>query len=356
MNMFAIMKTKRGPGAEIATAKIPKLKRDEVLVRVKVASICGTDMHIWEWNEWAQTRIKNLPLVFGHEFSGEVIKLGAGVTRVNIGDSVSAETHIYDGTCNLCQTDRMHICRNLKILGVDRNGCFAEYIALPERNTWKNDPDLPPEVASIQEPLGNAVQAALPKNNVEDIAGKTIAVMGCGPIGLMAIAVLQKLGASRVFATAGGLNKVRMALAHKMGADLVLSAKKEGDNLSQIIMDETDGEGVDVVLEMSGAPAALRQSFKILTSGGRVSLLGIYDSPVTLNLNEDIIFKAAHIYGISGRRIYQTWHQVKGLLSDLAFQSKIASIITHRLAMSKIEDGIMLIESKKAAKVILEPE
>ncbi|UCD97286.1 MAG: L-threonine 3-dehydrogenase [Candidatus Bathyarchaeota archaeon] len=356
MNMFAIMKTKRGPGAEITTTTLPTLKRDEVLVKVKVASICGTDLHIWEWNEWAQTRIKKLPFVFGHEFSGEIVELGPGVTGFNEGDAVSAETHIYDGTCTLCQTDRMHICRNLKILGVDTDGCFAEYIALPAQNAWKNDPNIPPEVASIQEPLGNAVQAALPKDNVEDIAGKTAAVIGCGPIGLMAIAVLRKLGATRVYATAGGLNQVRMELAHTMGADLVLSAKKEGAQLPQIILDETDGEGVDVVLEMSGAAAALRQSFEILRSGGRVSLLGIFDSPVTLNLNEAIIFKAAHIYGISGRRIYQTWHQVKGLLSDLVFQKKIASVITHQLPMSKIEDGINLIESKKAAKVVIKPK
>lgn len=354
--MYAIVKAKRAPGVEIRTVDIPRIGRTEVLVKVKAASICGTDVHIYEWNDWAQKRIKKVPLIFGHEFCGEIVDIGADVTSVKVGDLVSAETHIVDGTCYQCRTDRMHICQNMEILGVDRDGVFAEYVALPERNAWKNDPKLDPAIASIQEPLGNAVQTVLPKDNVEDIAGKNVAVLGCGPIGLMAIAVAKKMGAAKIFATAGGLNKVRMNLAKNMGADLVLSAKEKGSDIGQIIRDETDGNGVDVALEISGAPSALKQAFDILTPGGRVSLFGLFDSSVAFDFNDAMIFKAAHVFGISGRRMFQTWYQVKGLLSDSVFRNKIASIITHRLAIKDVEKGIELINSKKAAKVALEPK
>lgn len=351
--MLAVVKTKRASGAEIAAVEIPRIGRNDVLVKVKAASICGTDVHIWDWNDWAQERIKRIPLIFGHEFCGEVVDVGANVASLHVGDFVSAETHIVDGTCYQCQTDRMHICRNLEILGVDRDGVFAEYVALPERNAWKNDPKLDPGVASIQEPLGNAVQSALPKDNVEDIAGKNVAVLGCGPIGLMAIAVVKTLGAAKVFATAGGLNEVRMELATKMGADLVMSAREEGD-IPQRILDETDGNGVDVALEMSGAPMALEQAFKALTPGGRVSLLGVFDNSVSLDLNNAVIFKAAKVYGVTGRRMFETWRQVKGLLSNREFRNKISSVITHRLDIRNVKEGIGLINSKQAAKVVLE--
>ena len=354
--MYAIVKTKRAPGAEVTTVNIPKIERSEVLVKVKTASICGTDVHIWDWNKWAQERMRKIPLIFGHEFCGEVVDVGADVTSVKLGDFVSAETHIVDGTCYQCQTDRMHVCRHMEILGVDRDGVFAEYVSLPERNAWKNDPKLDPAVASIQEPLGNAVQTALPKDNIEDIAGKDVAVLGCGPIGLMAIAVVKTLGAAKIFATAGGLNKMRMDLATKMGADLVLSAREEGENIPQRILTETDGNGVDVALEMSGSPMALKQAFEILTPGGRVSLLGLFDTSVMFDFNDAMIFKAATVYGISGRRMFQTWHQIKGLLSNPEFRNKVGSIITHKLAMRDFEEGIDLINSKKAAKVVLEPE
>ncbi len=354
--MYAVVKAKKEPGVEIGTVNVPKIRPNEVLVQVKTASICGTDLHIYEWNQWAQERIKKIPLIFGHEFCGKVVDAGVDVTSIKIGDLVSAETHIVDGTCYQCRTDRMHICQNLKILGLDRDGVFAEYVALPEKNAWKNDPKLDLEVASIQEPLGNAVQTVLPKDNIEDISGRNIAILGCGPIGLMAIAVAKKLGASKIFATAGGLNKTRMNLATKLGADFVLSAKEGGNHISKTILDETDGNGVDVALEMSGAPSALKQAFEILTPGGRVSLFGLFDNSVVFDFNNGMIFKGAHVFGISGRRMFQTWYQVKGLLSDSQFRKKIKSIITHKVKMAEIQEGVELINSKEAAKVILEPK
>jgi threonine 3-dehydrogenase len=352
--MYAIVKKYPKPGAEITTLEAPKAGENEVIVKVKAASLCGTDVHIWDWNQWAQNRIKKFPIIFGHEVSGEVIELGRNVRSLLEGDMVSAETHIVDGTCYQCRTDRMHICQNLKILGVDTDGVFAEYFALPERNAWKNDPNLDPAVTSIQEPLGNAVQAVLPKDHIEDVAGKDIAVLGCGPIGLMAIAVLKELGAAKILATAGGSNKVRMELAKRMGADMVLSAREEGENIVKIIRDATDGKGVDVALEMSGASSAVKQAFEILTPGGRVSLLGIFERPVELDLNDALIFKAAIIYGITGRRMFQTWYQVKGLIANSRFRERMSWIITHRLSMRDIAKGINLIKSKQAGKVSLQ--
>ncbi|RJS84000.1 L-threonine 3-dehydrogenase [Candidatus Bathyarchaeota archaeon] len=354
--MYAVVKSWRGPGAEIRSVETPKVGKKDVLVKVKALSICGTDVHIWNWDSWARKRVKKIPLIFGHEFAGEVVEKGEDVTTVDIGDMVSAETHIVDGTCYQCRTDRMHICRNMKILGVDTDGVFAEYVLVPEMNIWKNDPKIDPYLMALQEPLGNAVQTVLPKDHVEDIAGKNIAVLGCGPTGLMAIAVLREIGAAKIFATTGGHNKVRMELAKKMGADLVLSVAEEGENIVKIILDETDGNGVDVVLEMSGSPLALRQAFEILTPGGRVSLLGIYREHVTLDVTNAIVFKAATVYGITGRRMFQTWYQVRGLLSRPNFREKISSIITHKVPVRDIAKGMDLLNNKKAAKVALEPK
>ncbi len=354
--MYAVVKKKRKPGAEIATVDLRRIKKDEVLVEVKAASICGTDVHIWDWNEWAQDRVKKLPLILGHEFAGEVVEVGGDVNTIRVGDMVSAETHIVDGTCYQCKTDRMHICQNLQILGVDRDGAFAEYVLLPERNAWKNDPQLDPTIASLQEPLGNAVQCVLPKDHIEDIAGKTAAVLGCGPIGLMAIAVLKTLGVSKIFATAGGRNKTRMKIGRELGADMMLNVRKEGEDVVEIIREATDGNGVDIVLEMSGAPSAARQAFQMLTPGGRICLFGVFEQSVELDLNDAVVFKAATVYGISGRRMFQSWYQVRGLLSNSDFQKKIASIITHRMPIKDIAKGIETIHSKQAAKVVLEPK
>ena len=348
--MKAIVKTKRGPGAEILDVDEPKIGPHDVLIKVKASSICGTDVHIWDWNEWADERIKNLPLVFGHEFSGEVIEVGEEVTSVSVGDFVSAETHIVDGTCYQCKTDRMHVCKHMKIIGVDRPGAFAEYIAIPELNAWKNDKHLDPYIASIQEPLGNAVHTVLPKDNIEDIAGKFVGVFGCGPIGLMAIAVLKEIGAALVVATEKGSN-VRLSLAKKMGADVVINVDEEDP--VKVINDVTDGHGLDVALEMSGSPVALNQAFETLTPGGRVSILAIYDKPVTLDLNNHIVFKSATVYGITGRRMFQTWYQMKGLLRRASFREKIESVITHKIPIKDFEKGIELLHKKEAAKVAL---
>jgi threonine 3-dehydrogenase len=348
----AVVKKSKAPGGEITTVPEPKPADDEVLIAVKASSVCGTDVHIWEWNPWAQARVQRVPMIMGHELSGEVIQVGRLVKSLKVGDHVSAETHIADGTCYQCRTGKMHICKNVKVLGVDRDGVFAEYTALPEMNAWKNDPHLDHSIASIQEPLGNAVHCLLPEDNIEDLAGRDVLVTGCGPIGLLAIAVAKMLGARKVFATE--VNKVRTDLAKRMGADMILNPVEEGPHAVKKILDETDGNGVDIVVEMSGHPSSLKLAFDALTPGGRVSLLGVFDRDCSLNFNDAIIFKAARVHGIFGRRMNSTWYQVKGLLERPALREKMAQIITHRVPIRELPRAMNLVETMQAAKVSLE--
>ncbi len=350
--MQAVVKAKRAAGGELRNVPDPTPGDDEVLVRVLASSICGTDVHIWEWNAWAQERVRRVPMVFGHELSGEVVRVGKGVRSLAVGDHVSAETHIVDGTCYQCRTGKMHICEHVEVLGVDRDGVFAEYAVLPELNAWKNDPGLEPAIASVQEPLGNAVHALLPEENVEDVAGKHVLVTGCGPIGLLAVAVAKTLGAETVVATE--VNPLRAALARTMGADAVLDPSLEGPATAKKVRAITGGHGADVALEMSGHPASLSFAFEALTPGGRVSLLGLFDRPATLDIDNALVFKAARVHGIFGRRMFETWFQVKGLLARPAFREKVRAIITHRVPIPEIARAMELIGSKQAAKVSLE--
>ncbi len=354
--MYAVVKRRREPGAEIEQVDKPVVGKGEVLVKMKVASICGTDVHIWDWNHWAQNRLKKLPIIFGHEFSGEVVEVGKGVRKVKPGDLVSAETHIADGTCYQCRTGRMHICRNLKILGVDTDGVFAEYVKLPERNAMKLPKGLDPHIGSLLEPLGNATFTVLPNDCFHDIRGKNVVVAGCGPIGLMAIAVLRSVGVKQVIATELGSEKVRFELAKKMGADHVLDASMGTEKLVKTVMEMTDDNGADVCLEVSGAPPALTQVFDMLTPGGRVSILGLYPDPLMVDVNNAITFKSATVFGITGRKMFQTWDTMFKLTRKPAFRKKLQEIVTHTLPIRDIEKGMHLIRSKQAAKVTLLPE
>jgi len=350
--MQAVVKSRRAPGGEVARVPEPVPKEREVLVRVLASSVCGTDLHIWQWNDWAQSRIHRLPLIIGHELCGEVVRLGPGVEGLAVGDRVSAETHIVDTTCFQCRTGRMHICENVQVLGVDRDGVFAEYAVLPELNAWKNDPTLDPAIASVQEPLGNAMHSRLPESSDDGVAGKDLLVTGCGPIGLMAIAAAKTLGAGVVVATE--VNPMRAELARTMGADLVLRPGADGEDLAARVREATGGHGVDVGLEMSGHPASLRLVFDALRPGGRVSLLGLFDGPAPLDFDNAVVFKAARIHGIFGRRMFDTWYQVKGLLARPAFREKVGRLITQRVPIPEVARAMDLIESGQAAKVSLE--
>jgi threonine 3-dehydrogenase len=347
----AFVKNRRAPGGDLVRVPDPTPADDEVLVAVRSASVCGTDVHIWQWNEWAQNRIHRLPMILGHELSGEVVKAGARVKSLTVGDHVSAETHIADGTCYQCRTGKMHICEHVQVLGVDRDGVFAEYAVLPELNAWRNDPALDPSLASVQEPLGNAVHCLLPEEDIEELAGKNVLITGCGPIGLLAIAVAKIFGAANVIATE--VNPVRLALARKMGADLALNPQVEGAGLLQRIRDSTEGHGVDVATEMSGHPSSLALVFDALRPGGRVSLLGLFEGPVSLNFDDAIIFRAARVHGIFGRRMFDTWYTVKGLLTNPGFREKMGQIITHRVPISELGRAMDLVQSGEAAKVSL---
>ena len=343
-SMLAVVKAEAAPGADIRDVNIPEIGLTDVLVRVKVASVCGTDLHIYNWDPWAQHRI-HPPLIPGHEFCGEVAAVGAEVTTVKEGDFVSAEMHVNCGKCYQCRTGEAHICQNVKIIGVDADGAFAEYVRIPESNIWKLDPAIPHEYASILDPLGNAVHTVL----AGEIAAKTVAITGCGPIGLFAIAVARAVGATTVFAIE--VNPYRRKIATQMKADYVLDPSK--DDVKRIAFDRTNGLGVDVVLEMAGHPDAIRTAFDIVRRGGRISLLGLTSKPVSLNFSEDIIFKGITIQGINGRRMYQTWYQMQALLK--AGKLDLHPVITDRLSMKDFSKGMERLRTGEASKILLYP-
>src|ERR1700686_5532088 len=330
--MPAVVKPEAAPGAEIREVKIPSYGPSEVLVKVKVASICGTDLHIYEWDRWAQGRV-HPPLIPGHEFCGEVVAFGDEVTSVKEGDFVSAEMHVACGKCLQCRTGEAHICQNVEIIGVDSDGAFAEYVVIPESNIWKLDP------------LGNAVHTVL----AGEIAGKTVAVTGCGPIGLFSSAVARAVGATTIFAIK--VNEHRRKLARKMHADNVLDPSKE--DVRAIIAEKTGGLGVDVVLEMAGHPDAIRTAFDIIRRGGRISLLGLTSKPIPLNFSEDIIFKGLTIQGINGRRMYQTWYQMTALLKSGRLD--LHPVITDRIPMKDFSKAMARLKTGEASKILVYP-
>ncbi len=342
--MLAVVKPEPAPGAEVREVKVPSFGRTDVLVKVKVASICGTDLHIYNWDRWAQNRI-HPPLIPGHEFCGEVVAFGDEVTSVQEGDFVSAEMHVACGKCLQCRTGEAHICQNVKIIGVDANGAFAEYVVIPESNIWKLDPAIPQDYASILDPLGNAVHTVL----AGEIAAKTVAVTGCGPIGLFSIAVAKAVGATSVFAIE--VNDYRTRIAREMQADYVLNPAKE--DVRALVMEKTGGLGVDVVLEMAGHPDSIRMAFDIVRRGGRISLLGLTSKPISLNFSEDIIFKGITIQGINGRRMYQTWYQMTALLK--AGKLNLHPVITDRISMKDFSTAMHRLQTGEASKILVYP-
>ncbi len=341
--MRALAKTRPEPGAELIQRPIPMPGPGEVLLHMEAASICGTDYHLFSWDPWAQ-EVLTPPIVLGHELAGRVVGSGVGVTRVREGDLVGVESHIVDWTCAQCRAGNMHLCRNLKVIGAHVDGGFAEYVVVPETNAIESN-GLDPAVVALQEPMGNAVHAAF----VEPIEGRSVAVTGCGPIGLLSVGVAKAAGASLVIAT--DTEPYRRELAERMGADLVLDARAA--DLVEQVLGATGGDGVDVLLEMSGAAPALTQAFKFVTRGGRVSLLGIFGEPVIVDLSDDVIQRGLRLYGIYGRRIYDTWERTQALLRSGALD--VTPIITHRLDLADWQRGFDLIASRHAGKVVLLP-
>lgn len=342
--MKALRKMNAGRGLSLESAEVPAIGAGDVLVRVKTASICGTDLHIYGWDRWSQGRIKP-PVTLGHEFCGVVERVGEDVTAVKPGDFVSAEMHVNCGHCHQCRLGEAHICQNLRIIGIDQDGAFAEFVKIPATNIWKLDAAIPEHYGAILDPLGNAVHTVL----AGAIAGQTALVTGCGPIGLMAIAVAKACGSSTVFATE--TNEQRRTMAKRMGADVVLNPATE--DAPARILSETSGTGADVLLEMSGNPTAIQQGFKALRAGGRASLLGIPTESVPLDLVNDVIFKGATVQGIYGRRMYETWVEMTALLK--AGRLNLEPLFGEREPLEKFESAFAKLQSGLAGKILLYP-
>lgn len=340
--MKAIVKTKRTRGMEFVEVPTPKVGSKDVLIKVKVASICGTDVHIFDWTHWAQHRFLP-PRIIGHEFVGDVIKMGDEVTQVKIGDRVSAESHLTCRCCYQCNNGYSEVCKNFKLLGVDHDGAFAEFLVLPEHVLWKNDPHIPDEWATIQEPFGNAVDTVL----AEDVSAKTVLILGAGPIGLFATGIAKACGASLIIIS--DPNDYRLAIGKKMGAHSIINPRKQ--DVVQTVLDATRDNGIEVVLEFSGNNQALNQGLKAITPGGRMSILGIYERRVRIDLNKDVIFKKIRIYGITGRKIFSTWHKTSRFLSSGLVDP--SPVITHQFSLKDYEKGMKLMKDGRCGKVVL---
>jgi threonine 3-dehydrogenase len=343
--MRAIVKTAPGSGFELLDVPRPEVGDEDVLIQVKATSICGTDLHIYEWNPWAQDHV-TLPLTVGHELCGVVVEKGANADGPDIGQLVSVESHVICNRCSFCRTGKGHLCENTQILGVHRDGAYAEYVAVPAINAWADPPEMPYSIASLQENFGNAVHTA----SVPLVAGRKVLVTGCGPVGVMAIAAARALGARSVYAT--DVSDYRLSMAWTMGADLTINPKKQ-DVLSAV-MDATEGEGVDVLLEMSGAPSAIDEGFRALKPGGEAALLGLTSADLSFNLDDHIIFKGASVHGIVGRLLWDTWYKMRGLLRSGAID--LAPLVTHRFALDDYEKAFELMATGECGKVVMFPD
>jgi threonine 3-dehydrogenase len=347
--MRALRKTAPGPGASLVEIPVPEPGPGEALIRVAAASICGTDLHIKGWDDWAAGRIKNLPLTFGHEVTGHVEAVGPEVHHLALGTFVSVETHLFCGYCPMCRTGRAHICENLRILGVDVIGAFADFVVIPALNGWEVDPRIPPEAASILEPFGNAVHTAFSGGGAEEIATAAVVVLGCGPIGLFALGVARAAGARMVIAVEP--NDFRLDLAKQMGADVLVDPS--ADDPVDAVRRATDGHGAEVVLEMSGVPKVIDQGTRMLARGGRMSLLGLPSEPVSLDLTDQVIFKEARLFGVTGRELFRTWQQTTTLLASGMVD--VTPVITHRFRLEQFEEAFAAMASGRSGKVIMIP-
>lgn len=340
--MRALVKAGPTEGFELRDVPVPTIREDEVLIRVRAAGVCGTDVHIHDWDAWAQGRCRP-PFTVGHEFSGVVERVGGLVTSVQVGDRVTAEGHIVCGRCHLCRTGNAHVCPETKIIGVDRDGAFADYIAMPASNVWHLDPAVSFAVGGIHDPMGNAFHTAL---HGTQLPGATVLVTGCGPIGIFAVGIAKAAGASAIIAS--DVNPTRLALARRMGATAAVTPAEA----AEAVRAATHGLGVDVVLEMSGVPAAIHQAFALVRVGGRVQMLGIPAKPMEVDFATEVIFKGITVYGVVGRRMYDTWIEMTQFLRAGQFDPTPA--ITHTFPLERHAEAIAAIKSGEAGKVIFE--
>ncbi|MCA9207783.1 MAG: L-threonine 3-dehydrogenase [Planctomycetales bacterium] len=341
--MVAIRKLHNAPGLDwCPSVALPTLGPRDVLVAVTHAGICGTDRHIYEWDAWSRGRVQ-IGITTGHEFVGHVACVGTAVTRAEVGQRVSAEGHIGCGVCEPCRTGNGHICERVDILGIDCNGCFAQYVAVPEENLWPVHPDIPDHIAAIFDPLGNAMHTVM----AAGVSGRSVLITGVGIVGLMAVSIARAAGAGTILVT--DANPHRLELARRLGADVAYLASDE--DWPRKARAATHNQGPQVLLEMSGHPRAIRQGFAALRNGGTAALLGLPAGPVEFDLPNDIIFKGATVLGINGRRMFETWYQVENFL--LSNRLDLEPIITHQLDLQDFQRGFELMQSGEAIKVVL---
>lgn len=338
--MKALAKLHAKPGIWMTDAEKPECGYNDLLIKIKKTAICGTDVHIYKWDDWSQKTIP-VPMVVGHEYVGEVAAMGDGVRGFEIGDRVSGEGHITCGHCRNCRAGRRHLCRNTYGVGVNRPGAFAEYLALPAENAFKLPDDVTDEMAAIFDPFGNAVHTAL----AFDLVGEDVLITGAGPIGIMAAAVARHVGARHVVIT--DVNEYRLDLARKMGVTRAVDVSKE--KLSDVMNELGMKEGFDVGLEMSGVPSAFSQMLETINHGGKIAMLGIPPENVAIDWNE-VIFKGLVIKGIYGREMFETWYKMASLLQS---GLDISPILTHEMPIDDFEKGFETMVSGQSGKVIL---
>lgn len=339
--MKALVKAKREIGLELQEVPFPTIGINDCLIRVEKTGICGTDLHIYNWDAWAQKTIP-VPMVVGHEFVGEIVEVGSNVTDFFPGEIVSGEGHVVCGRCRNCLAGRRHLCKDTQGVGVNRTGAFAEYIALPMTNVWHHNPSIDREIASIFDPLGNAVHTALSF----DCLGEDVLITGAGPIGLMAAAVVRHAGARHVVIS--DVNPFRLELAKRMGATLAVDARHR--TMAEVQEELGMREGFDVGLEMSGAPSALRTMLANMCHGGKIAMLGIPAEQIAIDWNL-VVFNMLTIRGIYGREMYETWYKMSVLLDS---GLDISPVITHRFHYSEFEKGFEVMQQGLSGKVILD--
>ena len=339
--MKALVKKKPEPGIWMDEVEQPSTGHNDVLIKINKTSICGTDIHIYNWNDWARQTIK-VPMHIGHEFVGEIVETGSEVDGYQKGDRVSAEGHITCGYCRNCRAGRRHLCRNTKGVGCDRPGCFAEFLCIPAQNVFKLPDSISDDIASILDPLGNATHAALSF----DLVGEDVLITGAGPIGIMTVAIARHVGARHVVIT--DVSDYRLELARKMGASVAHNVAN--GSLDEVMKSLGMTEGFDVGMEMSGDPAALRDLLRAMHHGGKVALLGLPPKDTAIDWKQ-IIFKGLEVKGIFGREMFETWYKMTSMLES---GLDISPVITHHFSVSEYQQGFDIMRSGQSGKVILD--
>jgi threonine 3-dehydrogenase len=338
--MKSLVKAKPEPGIWMQDVPVPKYGVNDVLIKIHKTAICGTDIHIYTWDEWAQATIP-IPMTVGHEFYGEIVEIGSEVNDLEIGQRVSGEGHITCGTCRNCRAGKRHLCRNTIGIGVNRPGCFAEYLSLPASNVLKLPDDITGEQASILDPFGNATHCALSF----DMVGEDVLITGAGPIGIMAVAIAKHIGARHIVIT--DVNDYRLDLAKKMGATRAINVKYQP--LQEVMNELGMTEGFDVGLEMSGNPSAFNEMLKAMHHGGSVAVLGIPPQETAIDWNQ-VIFKGLIIKGIYGREMFETWYKMIAMLQS---GLNISPVITHQFPIDDYQNAFQIMASGQSGKVIL---